>query len=66
MKSFVLALAIAGVALAGCAAEEAETDVIVTEEAPVVTPAEDDLMVVEDTTVVMDGAVMEDTTVVVQ
>lgn len=65
MKNFVFALALAGFALAGCAAEEAETtDVTVTEEADVVTPPADDMMMADtsmttDTTMVMEA----DTTV---
>jgi hypothetical protein len=67
MKSFVFALALAGFALAGCAAEEAETDVVVTEEADVVTPPADDMMMADtsmtDTTMVMEAdTMMADTT----
>ncbi len=68
MKSFVFALALAGFALAGCAAEEAETtDVTVTEDATVVTPPADDMMMADtmmtDTTMVMEAdTMMADTT----
>lgn len=55
MKNFVFALALAGLALTGCANEEAEvTDVTVEQPAEVTTPPADDMMMA-DTTMAADS-----------
>ena len=70
-NTLILALALSGLTLVGCAEEETTTVDPIVEDAEVVTPAEDDLLLEEDTLVtdpmmadstMMEGEVMADTT----
>ena len=59
---------IAALAFVGCADETPETDTVIVEDAEVVTPAEDDMMMEADTTMIeadstmMEGEMMADST----
>lgn len=59
MKNFVFALALAGLALAGCANEEAEVTDVTVDQAEVTTPPADDLLMDDSTAIDMEA----DTTV---
>ena len=62
MKNLLAALALAGVALAGCAEEPAETPDPVAPEAEAVTEPVDDMMMEEDSTMMEGEMIDADTT----
>lgn len=62
MKNLFFALAFAGLTLAGCAEEPAETTEPIIDDAEVVTEPADDMMMETDSTMMEEGDMMADST----